>query len=92
MHKRSIASLRGFGDPLVFQHNQITAAPTPAQVAQRSYTVAYNELWAGRGMPWCLRKFGAGHWCVAHGEPNYFTSEQAAHDEGARWNETGRAA
>ena len=84
------------GDQPVYHHQQITAAPTPEQVARRSYTVTHDEQphWSPRrGMDYAVRYFGAGNWCQGEDTPTHrFTTEAAAHAAGEQWNLTGRSA
>lgn len=75
-------------------HQQITTQPTPAQVAQRSYTVTHSPQpdWSRRrGMDWSLKLYGAGSdWTQRDGHESLHSSETAAHAYGERWNVDGR--
>lgn len=60
----------------------------------RRYTVERLPDWHMRtrqGLPFGLRKYGPGHWCVGEGVLNAFATEDAAEAAGKAWVETGRA-
>jgi hypothetical protein len=79
----------------VFQHQTISPAPTPEQVAQRSYTVTHEPQpnWSlRRGMDWCVRRYGHGNdWTACDGTISRHSSEERAHEFGSHWVVEGRA-
>lgn len=78
----------------MFQHQQITPAPTPAQVAQRSYTVEQDPQpdWsARRGLDWTVRRYGQGNdWTHCHGTVSMHATKEAAREFGDYWLSAGR--
>lgn len=76
-------------------HQQITTQPTPAQVAQRSYTVTHEPQpsWSNRrGMDWCVRRYGQGNdWTFCDATISRHSTETRAHEFGDHWVAEGRA-
>lgn len=74
-------------------HASITADAGVTEANDRIYSVEPTPWFAVRNNfrpPFTLRCWGAGHWVRCDGQASHYPTEEAAHNAGRLWIETGR--
>lgn len=61
----------------------------PVERNARIYSIEPTPYYATHRPPVSLRLWGEGHWCVANGQACHYPTDEAAHEAGQIWIETG---